>query len=75
MGDDFPKDIFEKQFASMSDEELDATVNAFKAQAKKLFPDKRLTESTDLEASNDKVIKQEAERRAKAAGIPMKEEG
>ena len=59
----------------MSDDELEVTLNAFKAQARRLFPDKRLTESEDIEVSSDKIIKMEAERRAKAAGVPLKEEG
>ncbi len=75
MGEDFPKDVFARQFTNMSDDELEVTLNAFKAQARRLFPDKRLTESEDIEVSSDKIIKMEAERRAKAAGVPLKEEG
>jgi hypothetical protein len=79
MGNDFPAEVFKKQFAAMPDEELETAVNAFKSQARKLFPDKRLTESKGLslepQLSEEEAIEKEAERRIKAAGLPLKKEG
>lgn len=79
MGNDFPRDVFAKQFATLSDEELEKALNAFKAQARKLFPDERLTQSPNLtlepNLSDQEKAEKEAARLLRAAGYAVKKEG
>jgi len=78
MGNDFPKSVFEKQIASMSDEELEVLRNSFESQAHKAIPNQRVTQAPELSLNSslsiDEKARKEAEKRLAAIG-ELKKEG
>ncbi len=78
MGNDFPRSVFEKQIASMSDDELEALRASFEAQARKALPNQRVSQTPaltlDANLSIDEKAKKEAEKRLAAIG-ELKKEG